>query len=227
MAKKLKYSKNFFEKSAWQNNLYVCGIDEVGRGCLAGPLVVAACILPINTKRTLKDSKILTAEEREKDCAWLVKRAWYSTCIISPKVIDKINIYNATLLGMKRAFAQLIDTLPFKPEQLKYLVVDAMPLKLESSLKTETLEVHNFPFGESISSSIAAASIIAKVTRDHLMDDFGKVIPGFDFEHNKGYGTKSHLDGIDQNGISIIHRTSFISGIIRHGTEIKSQQSLF
>ena len=220
MTKKQKYPKNYFEKTAWQNETYVCGIDEVGRGCLAGPLVVTACILPQNTKYVLKDSKILTEAEREKNYKWLIKNCWYSTSIISPALIDKINIYNATLLAMKRAFIQLVEILPFKYELLKYLVIDAMPLAIDSSYKNGILETHYFPHGESISSSIAAASIIAKVSRDRLMVDMDKIFPGFGLEQHKGYGTGDHTQSIKLNSPSIIHRKSFITKIEIFGSEI-------
>jgi ribonuclease HII len=248
VACKQKYTKNYFEKTAWQNGMYVCGIDEVGRGCLAGPLVVAACIIPQNAKYVLKDSKILTEAEREKNYKWIAKNCWYSTSTISPALIDKINIYNATLLGMKRAFVQLIEIIPFRYELLKYLVIDAMPLAIDASHKNEVLETHYFPHGESISSSIAAASIVAKVTRDRLMTNMDKVIPGFGLEHHKGYGTECHTNSLKINGPSIIHRKSFITkidffksgctdtccseleqsvGSFKNEYEIKSQQSIF
>ncbi|KKQ11469.1 MAG: Ribonuclease HII [candidate division TM6 bacterium GW2011_GWF2_36_6] len=228
-----KYPRNYFEKAAWQNKFYVCGIDEVGRGCLAGPLVVAACILPQNTKYILKDSKVLTEAEREKNYLWLVKNSWHSIAIINPEIIDKINIYNATLLAMKRAFVQLVEVIPFEYELLKFLVIDAMPLTLDQSHKNNQLEVHHFPYGESISSSIAGASIIAKVTRDRLMKEIDPIFPGFGLAQHKGYGTKEHMENIKTKGTCIIHRKSFISkietpeDIFKNGNDTKSQQSIF
>lgn len=233
MANGQKYSRNYFEKTAWQDKFYVCGIDEVGRGCLAGPLVVAACILPQNTKYILKDSKVLTEAEREKNYKWLIKNSWYSISIINPAVIDKINIYNATLLAMKRAFVQLVEVIPFEYELLKFLVIDAMPLTLDQSHKNTQLEVHHFPYGESVSCSIAGASIIAKVTRDRLMAEIDPIFPGFGFGHHKGYGTKEHTESIKSKGTCIIHRKSFISkiempeDIFKNGNDGKSQQSIF
>jgi len=227
MKKKLKFSKNFFEKSAWKDGLYVCGIDEVGRGCLAGPVVISACILPINTKKSFKDSKLTTIHERELDFEWLNKNALHSTAIINSETIDRINIFNATLLGMKKAYAQILEQAEFDANLIKYLLIDAMPLKIETSLKNKILEIHNFPFGESVSTSIAAASIIAKVTRDRLMCKIDKIIPGFNFSQNKGYGTKDHIKKIRTNNISILHRKSFISGILNDESENKSQQSIF
>jgi len=169
MQKHIKIPKNFFEKKAWAENSFVCGIDEVGRGCLAGPVLASAVILPIGTKYRFKDSKILTAKEREQDFLWITENAFYSTAIVSHTIIDKINIYQATVHAMKCAYIQLIDILPFEYPQLKYLIVDAVPLIINKNYTHSALEIHNFPFGESVSTSIAAASIVAKVTRDHLI----------------------------------------------------------
>ncbi len=226
MTIKTAYPVKFFEKTAWQNSFYVCGIDEVGRGCLAGPLVVAACILPIKTNYSLKDSKILTEAERNKAYSWIIENCYYSVSIVSPNLIDKLNIYNATLLAMKRVFVQIIEVMPIKFDQLKYLLVDAMPLKLDSSCSNDLLETYYFPYGETVSPSIAAASIVAKVIRDRLMKDYDTVFPGFDLGKNKGYGTKLHIKNIDQNGMTIIHRASFITEIVNYGNERKSQQSI-
>lgn len=209
--KKLSYPKHYFEKKAWQENLYVCGIDEVGRGCLAGPLVVCAAILPINANHELlQDSKVLTEKERNIAHEWLIKRCFYSTVIISNQQVDKLNIYQATLHAMKKSFAQILPTITFNQKQLKYLLIDAMPVKLDAVYKNETLEVFSMNYGESISTSIAAASIIAKVTRDNLMKKMHKIFPAFKLDQHKGYGTKLHGDLIKTNGISIIHRKTFV-----------------
>lgn len=225
---KFKFAKNFFEKKAWQDKFFVCGIDEAGRGSLAGPLVVAAVILPQNTCfYLLKDSKILTKKEREKAFRWIVKNCIYSCAIISPSVIDEINIYRATLLAMKRSFIQVVEILPFKYEFLKYLIIDAMPLKLDSVYKSRVLEIYNFPFGESLSSSIAAASIIAKVTRDRMMDEFHSIFPAFCFDCNKGYGTKKHVENITFKGASIVHRLSFIGNFLKVKKNDEYQQFIF
>jgi ribonuclease HII len=223
---KTAYKVKFFEKTAWKDGFYVCGIDEVGRGCLAGPLVVAACILPVNTKYSLKDSKILTEAERDRAYIWIVDNCCYSVAIVSPGLVDRLNIYNATLLAMKKAFVQIIELMPIKFELLRYLLIDAMPLKLDSSCGHELLETHYFPYGETVSPSIAAASIVAKVTRDRLMQNYEAIFPGFALAQHKGYGTRTHLQNISNRGITIIHRTSFITEIINYGSERKSQQSI-
>ena len=227
MTKILKFPKNYFEKQAWENKFYVCGIDEVGRGCLAGPLVVAAVILPQHTSYSLKDSKILTESERETAYQWITQNAWYSTAILSHDIIDKINIYQATLRAMKKAFIQLIEALPFDFELIKYLVVDAMPLQIDLAYMHSQLETHYFPYGESISKSIAAASIVAKVTRDRLMVKMDNVIPGFNLAQHKGYGTREHISLIKQKGSSLIHRKSFLEGINKNELELTKQQNIF
>jgi ribonuclease HII len=221
------YPKKYFEKAAWEKDCFVCGIDEVGRGCLAGPLVVAACILPQNTNYLLlKDSKIMTAEEREKAFVWIAKNCFYSTAIVSPSVIDKINIYQATIHAMRKAFMQLIETLPFDYAKLKYLLIDAVPLMFEKCYLHRDLEIYNFPKGETISTSIAAASIVAKVFRDKLMDDLAVIIPQFGFESHKGYGTKQHMQALKQHGSSILHRESFLSGLRKDESNDEQQQRL-
>ena len=225
MQKKIKIPKNFFEKKAWAQNTFVCGIDEVGRGCLAGPVVASAVILPINTKCRFKDSKVLTAKEREQDFLWITENAFYSTAVISHAIIDKINIYQATVLAMKRAYMQMIDVVPFPYNQLKYLVIDAVPLTLDKNYMHSTFEIHNFPFGESVSTSIAAASIVAKVTRDRLMDSMTEIFPAFSFDKHKGYGTKQHMLELEKFGQSIIHRTSFLKSFNARTND--KQQSLF
>lgn len=227
---KTKYNnlkKNFFEKDAWEKNLYVCGIDEVGRGCLAGPLVVAAVILPINSTipRIIKDSKILTKEERETAYEWIIRNCGYSTSIASWKEIDKFNIYQATLRIMSLTILKLMGKMPFDKTKLKYFLIDAMPLRIPEYIQHENLECHNFNFGETYSSSIAAASIIAKVTRDRLMEKFGEVFPFFEFEKHKGYGTEVHKNVIKEKGLSIIHRQSFVKNFKEEESAV--QDSIF
>jgi ribonuclease HII len=195
-----------YEQSCWSQSQLVIGIDEVGRGCLAGPVVIAACTLfPGKTSPKIKDSKILNEKELQEAAAWLYQNSWYSIATIAAEVIDRINIYQATLLGMKRSYWQLQ---PLLPQQPSLLLVDAMPLAISSS---EPLEIVSLIKGESASISIAGASIIAKVYRDSLMKEYNKAIPGYGFDVHKGYGTPQHLAAIKERGISIIHRTSFNS----------------
>jgi len=220
-----KFRKNLFEKEAWAEKMVTCGVDEVGRGCLAGPLVAGAVILPINTTyRNLKDSKLLSATEREQAFRWIEKNCWFSTGIVSSQLIDRYNIWNATLIAMKKAILQLCATCPQKPVSI---VIDAMPVNLfDTSYKT--VPIYNFPKGEQWSSSIAAASIVAKVTRDRLMQTFDSLFPAYDFGQNKGYGTKKHKNALRLCGRCLIHRKSFLKNeISMENNERTYQQSIF
>ena len=211
MLNKLQYQKKYFENKAWFNNMYTCGIDEVGRGCLAGPLVVGAVILPLNCNyELLKDSKILTEKDRNKASNWIIKNCYYTTVTINNKQIDKINIPKATLIATKKAFIEILYLIPFKNENIQYLLIDAMPLKIDSCYKHKKLEIKHFPKGETISPSIAAASIIAKVARDNLMKKMHNYFPHYYFWQNKGYGTQKHIEVIKKQK-SIIHRQSFLN----------------
>lgn len=225
-----KILKNHFEKKAWAEGSYACGLDEVGRGCLAGPLVVCAVIIPQNVSHPLlKDSKVLSPEERNRAFEWITKHCFYSTSILSNRVIDSINIYQATLVGMKKAYLGLIETLPFPLTQLKYVVIDAMPLSLDTIYGHDDLEWYHFNKGESLSTSIAAASIVAKVTRDMLMANLiGPQFPEFNFGQHKGYATKQHTDVLIAQGPSTVHRSSFIRGIMSNKVvEKQLQKNLF
>jgi len=226
--KKLKnnFSKNFFENKAWQNSFYVCGIDEVGRGCLAGPLVTAAVILHQNLQHELlKDSKVLTLQQRQIAYDWIVNNCFYSVSIFSGKQVDRLNIYQATLQCMKKSLLQLLKAIPFDLQQLKYVLVDAMPLNFNGCNFCNHLEVNFFDKGESKSSSIAAASIVAKVTRDLLMKKISVIFPLFSFDENKGYGTTNHLNILNKHGSTIIHRKTFMPKILNG--EVKKQMTIF
>ncbi|HZW60621.1 MAG TPA: ribonuclease HII [Candidatus Babeliales bacterium] len=205
-----KFKKNSFEMEAWSLNKLVCGIDEVGRGCLAGPLVTAAVILPLNkTNRLLKDSKLTTPEERLKAYTWITKHCWYGVGIVHNRIIDQHNIYRATLIAMKRALVNLLATTDQYPEAI---LVDAMPLEL-SDTSYKGIPVHHFPKGERKSSSIAAASIVAKVTRDAMMTRFDPLFPGFHLASHKGYSTEKHKGALLIQKPTIIHRKSFLNNI--------------
>ena len=182
---------------------YIAGIDEVGRGPLAGPVVAAAVILPADFDVLgVNDSKKLSEKRREelfvkikdKAIAWAIGM---SDC----RTIDEINILEATKLAMTEA----IGSLSVKPE---HLLIDAVKLDLVDIPQTSIVK------GDEKSVSVAAASILAKVTRDHMMEEYAKVFPGYGFEKNKGYGTKAHYEGIEANGICPIHRRSFLKKII-------------
>ena len=176
----------------------ICGVDEAGRGPLAGPVVVAACILPPFLRiEGINDSKQLSEKKREELFKIIKKNALaYNVVFISEKVIDEINIYEATKRGMLEA----IEGLKINPD---YVLVDAMPL---GELKTSNKSIIH---GDALSASIAAASILAKVTRDHYMEKMDIKYPNYGFKHHKGYGTKMHLEALEKLGPCPIHRKTF------------------
>ena len=188
---------------AYEKECYVCGIeliagvDEVGRGPLAGPVVAAAVILPKGSKIPgLNDSKkIPKSKHKEIYEAVLQEAIAIGIGVKDNQVIDQVNIYEATKLAMMEAIGQL-------DPQPQHLLIDAMKLDLSIS-QTSIIK------GDANSLSIAAASIVAKVTRDQMMEEFDREYPGYDFAQNAGYGTAKHLAGLDQLGVTPIHRRSF------------------
>ena len=188
---------------AYEKELYaqgidlIAGVDEVGRGPLAGPVVAAAVILPKACKIPgLNDSKkIPKSKHKEIYEAVLQNAIAIGIGIKDNHVIDQVNIYEATKLAMMEAIGQL-------EPQPQHLLIDAMKLDLPIS-QTSIIK------GDANSLSIAAASIVAKVTRDQMMEEFDKEYPGYDFAKNAGYGTANHLAGLDQLGVTPIHRRSF------------------
>lgn len=179
----------------------IAGIDEAGRGPLAGPVVAAAVILPDNIKILgLDDSKKLSKIKREQLFKTInAKARAIGVGIVDHKRIDEINILQAS----KEAMILAVKELNIKPD---FLLIDAM--KLEIDIYQESIIR-----GDQVSNSIAAASIIAKVTRDKIMQEYSEKFPGYGFEKHKGYGTKEHYDSIDENGFSLIHRRSFLKNI--------------
>lgn len=216
--------KNSYEKAAWEAQQLVCGIDEVGRGCLAGPLVTAAAILYPNRKSPLlQDSKLLSKPELIKGYDWIVKNAWFAYGIVDHRTIDRVNIWQATLIAMKKALIHLISTCPTKPS---IVLVDAMPLNLADTSYLG-IDVHHFPKGETKSCSIAAASIVAKVTRDALMAKYDPIFPGYQFGQHKGYATATHREAILTHQPSIIHRQTFLNDpIVTLEGDHEEQQTL-
>lgn len=177
----------------------ICGVDEAGRGPLAGPVCAAAVILPEGCVIDgLNDSKKLTEKKREALFDVIKEKAVaYSVAMASEKEIDEINILQATFLAMSRA----VNSLSVKPD---FVLVDGnRDPKL--GIKTETVIK-----GDALSASIAAASVLAKVTRDRYMLEMCKQYPQYMFEKHKGYGTKLHYEMIEKYGISDIHRKSFL-----------------
>ena len=188
---------------AYEKELYaqgidlIAGVDEVGRGPLAGPVVAAAVILPKACKIPgLNDSKkIPKSKHKEIYEAVLQNAIAIGIGVKDNQVIDQVNIYEATKLAMMEAIGQL-------EPQPQHLLIDAMKLDLPIS-QTSIIK------GDANSLSIAAASIVAKVTRDQMMEEFDCEYPGYDFTQNAGYGTANHLAGLDKLGVTPIHRRSF------------------
>lgn len=189
----LRYEKELYQ-AGYQT---IAGIDEVGRGPLAGPVVAAAVILPPECKiKGLNDSKKIPKKKHMAIYQAILDQALaIGIGIMDNMVIDQVNIYEATKLAMKEALSKL----SLKPD---YLLIDAMKLDVE-------IPQESIIKGDANSLSIAAASIVAKVTRDKLMADYDKEFPGYDFAKNAGYGTKNHLQGLEQNGVTPIHRKTF------------------
>ncbi|HEV2601170.1 MAG TPA: ribonuclease HII [Candidatus Babeliales bacterium] len=218
----INFNKNSFERAFWKLNQSVCGIDEVGRGCLAGPVVSAAVILPVGKiNPLLKDSKIMSEKEREKAYAWIVKHCYYAVGITHNRFIDEHNIWQATLMSMKKAYMHVLAKTPTPPSAV---LIDAMPLNFAGTCHQNTV-FHYFPKGESLSSSIAAASIVAKVTRDRMMHQFDAIFPGYHLNDNKGYGTEQHQAALLIKPASVIHRNSFLGSIHTKKESHATQQS--
>lgn len=177
----------------------IAGIDEAGRGPLAGPVVAAACILPQDAWIAgVNDSKQLTAEKRAEIFANIIAcpGVYYGVGIVSPEEIDQINIYQATIRAMLKA-VELLKIIPH------YLIVDGM------SLPHPTIPSQRLIAGDALCYSVAAASILAKVTRDRLMLEFHLQWPQYGFDQHKGYGTEKHRAAIAEHGPCPIHRMSF------------------
>ncbi len=192
----LRYEKELYQKGYQA----IAGIDEVGRGPLAGPVVTACVILPKDCKiRHLNDSKKIPKKHHEEIYEEVLARSLgVGIGIVDNDTIDRVNIYEATKLGMLQAIEQMKGEVT-KPD---YLLIDAM--QLDTPIPQLSLIK-----GDANSLSIAAASIVAKVTRDRMMAEYAKEYPGYAFDKNVGYGTKDHLAGLKQYGVTPIHRKSF------------------
>lgn len=194
----MKIYEHKYEDLGW-----ICGIDEVGRGPLAGPVVAGAVILPRDSKILyLNDSKQLTVKKRGELYDVIMREAVaVGIGYASPARIDEINILQATYEAMREA----ISKLSVKPDVL-----------LNDAVKIPQVDIRQVPIikGDAKSVSIAAASIIAKVTRDRLMEEYDKVLPGYGFASNKGYGSAEHIAALKEIGPSPIHRQSFIGHFV-------------
>lgn len=191
---KLKYERELFEKGYKA----VCGVDEVGRGPLAGPVVCAAVIMPIDDIiEGVDDSKKLSAKKREKLSEIIMEKAVaYAICRVEPQIIDEMNILEATKLCMKNA----VESLKTKPE---FVMTDGN-MTLDIEIPQESIVK-----GDLLSYSIGCASIIAKVYRDAVMDGYVCEFPQYGFQKHKGYGTPEHIKAIKEHGLCPIHRRSF------------------
>ena len=193
---KLQYERALLAKGLQ----YIAGVDEVGRGPLAGPVVCAAVIMPLDDESIIvgvDDSKKLSAKKRETLAEEIKKRALAYTIVeVSEQEIDEINILEATKLGMKKA----LETLEIAPQSV--LTDGNMTLNIDFPQKSVI-------GGDALCYSIGAASIIAKVYRDKIMDDYAKEYPQYAFDSNKGYGTAAHIQAIKEYGLCPIHRRTF------------------
>ena len=185
---------------------YICGIDEVGRGPLAGPVVAGAVILPKDCDILyLNDSKQLSEKKREELYALIMEKALATGLgVVSPERIDEINILQATYEAMRQAIGKLKC-------QPQLLLNDAVTIPGVSIKQVPIIK------GDAKSISIAAASIIAKVTRDRMMVEYDRTYPQYGFASNKGYGAKAHIEAIKKFGPTPIHRRSFIGNFVSEG----------
>ena len=181
----------------------ICGIDEAGRGPLAGPVVIAGVIMPEDSMiEGVNDSKKVSEKKREKLYDLIIEEAIsYSVAIIGQDVIDEINILNATKSGVTK----VIDELEIKPD---LIIVDAL-----EKINTRQIPYESIIKGDAKCYSIAAASILAKVTMDRIMREWDKIYPQYGFITHKGYGTAKHMEAIREYGLCPIHRRSFTKNI--------------
>ena len=193
-----EYERKYADKQ------YICGIDEVGRGPLAGPVVAGAVILPKDCDIFyINDSKKLSEKKREELAAIIMEKAICAqTALVSPEKIDEINILQATYLAMKGAIEKLTP-------QPDLLLNDAVTIPGVDIMQVPIIK------GDAKSISIGAASIVAKVTRDAMMVEYDKIYPEYDFASNKGYGSAKHIAALRKYGPCPIHRKSFIENILR------------
>ncbi len=197
-----KIEEDIYNKS--ENFKYICGIDEAGRGPLAGPVVVASVIMPRDSMiEGVNDSKKVSEKRREKLYDLILDEAIsYGIGIIDQNEIDEINILNATKKGLTKS----IKELKVKPD---LILVDAL-----THIDTNGIPYESIIKGDAKSYSIAAASIIAKVTRDRIMREWDKIYPQYGFGKHKGYGTSEHISAIKEYGLCPLHRKSFTTHFI-------------
>lgn len=194
-----------YEEHLYNEGLeFICGIDEAGRGPLAGPVVVGAVVMPRDSKlEFMNDSKKVTAKRRDVLYEQITQTAIaYGVGIISQEEIDEINILNATKKALHIALGEVIQQLNKKPD---IVLVDAL-----REIDTYGIVYESIVKGDATCYSISAASIIAKVTRDRIMEEWDKIYPMYEFSQHKGYGTAKHIQAIKKYGSCPLHRKSFI-----------------
>ena len=199
-----------------QNHLTaIAGIDEAGRGPLAGPVVVACCIMPRESMiEGVNDSKKIAEKKREKLYELITEEAIsYGVGIIGQNEIDEINILQATKKGLTMAIKDMEEKLKEKPE-LGIAKPDAILVDALTKIDTDGIPYKSIVHGDAISYSISCASIIAKVTRDRIMRQWNEVYPQYGFEKHKGYGTAAHIQAIKEYGLCPLHRRSFTKNFV-------------
>ena len=210
LQEKFNFMKFHEDELYGRGAFYIAGVDEVGRGPLAGPVIAAAVILPKDfVLLGINDSKKLSEKKRESFFEIIKEQAVaVGLGLVDNFVIDEINILEATKLAMTKAVFEA-EKLLFEAlgAPIDYLLVDAL------TLKNVGIRQRNIIKGDENSISIAAASIVAKVTRDKMMLEFHEKYPHYGFDKNKGYGTKAHYEGIENYGICEIHRRSFLKNV--------------
>ncbi len=197
-----------FESDLRQEGLrWIAGVDEVGRGPLAGPVVAAACLIPPSVElEGIRDSKALSPKARHRLYWQIIRESLIGIVVVSERDIDRLNIHRASLLAMRQAVLQL----PVTPD---IALIDG-PFKID-------LPIDQIPVvqGDQKLISIGAASIVAKVTRDAMMDELDRIYPEYGFQRHKGYPTSEHLAALEQSGPSPIHRKSFrpVANVVSRG----------
>ena len=205
-----KIEEDFYSKGVTS----IAGIDEAGRGPLAGPVVVACVVMPRDSMiEGVNDSKKVSEKKREKLYEQITKEALgFGVGIISQEEIDRINILNATKEGLTSAIKEMEKDLQEKQrgfEKPEIILVDAL-----TKIDTDHIPYKSIIKGDAKSYSIAAASIVAKVTRDRIMRAWDEVYPMYGFERHKGYGTAAHIAAIKEYGLSPLHKRSFVKNIV-------------
>ena len=207
-AKELRAFENEYKEAGHR---YIAGVDEVGRGPLAGPVVTACVVLPEDYEGLgIDDSKKLSEKKREDLYSEIIENAiCYGFGLCDNNVIDEVNILEATKLAMKQAIISANEMLKnrFPGERIDLVLVDAVSIP---GIETKQISMIR---GDATSISIAAASILAKVKRDRMMREYADIYPGYDFASNKGYGTQKHYDGLREKGLTPIHRKSFLKNL--------------